>query len=190
MQDRGRSEECPMNDEKILVALKALAHSELELEAPPAVETRALRAFRQRQTTWRRWRWGVAWTVTAAVAAGLTLLFWNRPAPPPRQPVQTAAIVPTLSPVEPAPMVSRPRPKAIRVKRVPPREFVTEFYPLVDVAPPFERGTVVRVRLSAAALRTVGIPVDEDHLADRIQADVLVSEEGLARAIRLVKVVQ
>ncbi len=37
-------------------------------------------------------------------------------------------------------------------------------------------------------MRTVGLPVSEDHLADRVQADVLVGEEGLPRAIRFVKV--
>jgi hypothetical protein len=36
-------------------------------------------------------------------------------------------------------------------------------------------------------MRTVGLPVREDRLMDRVQADVLVSEEGLATAIRFVK---
>jgi hypothetical protein len=57
----------------------------------------------------------------------------------------------------------------------------------MDVAPPFERGELIRVNVSAAAMRTVGLPVDEDHLADHVQADVLVGQEGLARAIRFVK---
>jgi len=63
---------------------------------------------------------------------------------------------------------------------------VTEFFPLIDSAPPFERGQMLRVQLPAAAMRTVGLPVGEDHLADPIQADVLVGEEGMPRAIRFV----
>jgi len=35
-------------------------------------------------------------------------------------------------------------------------------------------------------LRTVGLPVAEDRLSEMVQADVLISEEGQARAIRFV----
>jgi hypothetical protein len=43
------------------------------------------------------------------------------------------------------------------------------------------------VQLPAAAMRTVGLPVREEHMADPIQADVLVGEEGMPRAIRFVR---
>ena len=94
---------------------------------------------------------------------------------------------PATTPVEPAPVAPRPARRSTRVRQASPREIVTEFFPLDDVAPPFERGELVRVNLPAAAMRTVGLPVREDRLAERVQADVLVSEEGLARAIRFVK---
>ena len=64
---------------------------------------------------------------------------------------------------------------------------MTEFFPLIDSAQPFERGQMLRVQLPAAAMRNVGLPVREDHLADPIQADVLVGEEGMPRAIRFVR---
>ncbi len=67
-----------------------------------------------------------------------------------------------------------------------PREVVTQFFPLLDVAPPFERGELLRVTVPASAMRKVGLPVNEDHLTDRVYADVLVGQEGLARAIRFV----
>ncbi len=70
-----------------------------------------------------------------------------------------------------------------------PREIVTQFFPLMDVPPPFERGELLRVSVAADAMRAVGLPVDEDHLADRVQADVLVGQEGLPRAIRFVEIV-
>jgi hypothetical protein len=66
------------------------------------------------------------------------------------------------------------------------REVVTDFFPLLDVAPPFERGELLRVMVPASTMRKVGLPVNEDHLTDRVYADVLVGQEGLARAIRFV----
>jgi hypothetical protein len=67
-----------------------------------------------------------------------------------------------------------------------PQEVVTDFFPLMDPAPPFERGQLLRVELPASAMQMVGLPVREDRLADSVQADVLVGEEGLPRAIRFV----
>ena len=68
-----------------------------------------------------------------------------------------------------------------------PREIVTEFFPLIDVAPEFGRGALVRVRVPAETMLSVGLPVREDRLADPIEADLLIGEEGLARAIRFVR---
>jgi len=68
-----------------------------------------------------------------------------------------------------------------------PTEMVTDFFPLLDPAPPFERGEILRVNLPASVMQTVGLPVREERLGDRVQADVLVGEEGLPRAIRFVR---
>ncbi len=56
----------------------------------------------------------------------------------------------------------------------------------MDSPPPFERGEILRMVVPAATMRTVGLPVSEAHLADPVEADVLVGQEGLARAIRFV----
>ena len=85
---------------------------------------------------------------------------------------------------EPTP-VPKATPTARTVKREP-REIVTQFFPLLDVAPPFERGELLRVMVPASTMQKVGLPVNEDHLTDRVYADVLVGQEGLARAIRFV----
>jgi hypothetical protein len=61
------------------------------------------------------------------------------------------------------------------------------FFPLVDFDSPVGRGELVRVNLPAAAMRTVGLPVREDRLSERVEADVLVSEDGVATAIRFIK---
>jgi hypothetical protein len=180
-------------ESEILNALRALAESDRDKEAPPEVEARLLQAYRRRRPG-RSWNRAAMWTLAAAAAvvAMMTVYEW-RPRP---QPVRTAGPVPA-STVEPQPVafppvagqavVSKPARRPAPVRQPSRREIVTEFFPLDDVAPPFERGELVRVNLPASAMRTVGLPVREDRLLERVQADVLVSEEGLARAIRFVK---
>lgn len=51
---------------------------------------------------------------------------------------------------------------------------------------PVEAGQLVRISLPRSAMRVAGLPVREDELDGRVQADVLVGEDGVARAIRFV----
>jgi hypothetical protein len=169
----------------VVTALRALAEHDREREAPEEVETRLLAAFRKKGARRRRRTVALA---TLAVAAGITL-FFARPQTQPRQvapvpvrqqPIAVAAgLLPATVPMPKA------TPKVRPVKRQP-REIVTQFFPLLDVAPPFERGELLRVTVPASTMRTVGLPVNEERLGDRVYADVLVGQEGLARAIRFV----
>jgi hypothetical protein len=101
----------------------------------------------------------------------------------PRKPVETVKAS--------EPPVASPKPVR-RVKRVarrtsePPQEIATEFFPLMDSPPPFERGQLVRVVVPAETMRTVGLPIAPERWNDRVQADLLVGEEGMPRAIRFV----
>ena len=173
-----------MSEDRVLEALRALAASDCEREAPRAVEARLLRKFRTRSASYK-YRWGGI----AAVAAGLMLavsLSTNHVTKP------VVSVQPPVIPARPAaPVIEAEVPAARKVVRKmahpQTREVMTEFFPLIDSAPPFERGQMLRVQLPAAAMRTVGLPVREDHLADPIQADVLVGEEGMPRAIRFVR---
>jgi len=73
-----------------------------------------------------------------------------------------------------------------------PAEIATQFMAL-PYAPPFDPadgGQVVRVRLPRAAMRTVGLPIDEDRWHERVPADVVLGQDGVARAVRFVKVAQ
>ena len=175
-----------MSEDRVLQALQALAENDRDKEAPLAVEARLLSDFRSRRAS-HRWRWvGVA-----AIAAGVVLavvLSTNRSSKPV---VIAAPRVIQVPRQEAAPVVAVAAPtprKAVRkTARPQAREVVTDFFPLMDPAPPFERGQMLRVQLPAAAMRTVGLPVREDHLADPIQADVLLGEEGMPRAIRFVR---
>ena len=68
-------------------------------------------------------------------------------------------------------------------------EVATEFYPLTYSAIPVNHGSLVRLELPAASL--AGLGVDPAAVAGPQQgsvvADVLVGEDGLARAVRFVR---
>jgi hypothetical protein len=179
-----------IKEDQVLQALAALAESDREKEAPAQLEARLLVAFRSRRRSGRRW------VAMAAIAAALViaLLLWPNRAPKP--------VFRAVQPVPQAPDTTRPAPVAVtNIARAPrkttrkvavvgqlqPREVVTDFFPLLNPAPSFERGQMLRVQLPAAAMQTVGLPVREEHLNDLVQADVLVGEEGMPRAIRFVR---
>jgi hypothetical protein len=69
------------------------------------------------------------------------------------------------------------------------REVTTAFIPIgyAPVMSVQEGGEVVRVELSRAAMVRFGFPVNMDRLDEKVKADVLVSTDGLARAIRFVQ---
>ena len=174
-----------MSEERVLSALRALAESDGEREASAEIEMRLRRAFRRRRLL-RKTGWAAAAAVFVAVV-WVTGKTGKNPGLHAKLPVPQPAIQAVLPVHEPG---QEPGKEKVLRKRVRPREVVTEFYPLMDVAPPFEGGEILRVNLAAGAMRAVGLPVDEDRVMDRVQADVLVGQEGLARAIRFVKVVQ
>jgi hypothetical protein len=67
-------------------------------------------------------------------------------------------------------------------------ERVTDFVPLVvGDAPPLASGQLVRVELPRSALAALGLTLDPARAGDTIKADVLVGDDGLARAIRFVR---
>lgn len=155
--------------------LKALAEEDREREAPVEVEMRLRSAFRKQYS---RPKWPYF-----ALAAGLALLalfLYPRPKP------QTLHIAIVTPPVADVPQPKAAVQKVVR-RKSPPREVVTAFFPLMEDPPPFERGELLRVSLPASAMRGVGLPVSEDRLTEMVQADVLVGQEGLARAIRFVR---
>jgi hypothetical protein len=154
--------------------LKALAESDREREAPASVEARLLVEFRRKHRRRRLW----PFFAMAAVSAGIVLFIGT-----PKLQIHDIAAV------TPPPVAVVPTPKAVSRKighRKQPQEVVTDFYPLMDDPLPFERGELLRVSLPASAMRSVGLPVSEERLEDMVQADVLVGQEGLARAIRFV----
>jgi hypothetical protein len=180
-----------VSEDFVLKELRALKEAYSRWEAGPEVELQLLEALRRRRVarTWRR-------SAVVAVAAGVVgiLAIRRSPAPaaveisPPASVVVEAPPVPAAEPA--SANIRRPTKRTItakiKVQPVTAREVATEFFPLMDTPPPFERGELLRVVVPAATMRTVGLPVGDNHLNDSVQADILIGQEGLARAIRFV----
>jgi tetrahydromethanopterin S-methyltransferase subunit F len=93
---------------------------------------------------------------------------------------------------------NRPRRDVVRhqkkspVHRVDPdatHEIATDFIPLVqgDSLNLMESGQLVRVELPRSALVSFGLPMNMERAYERVKADVVVGNDGLARAIRFVR---
>jgi len=179
-------------------ALKALREASRNVQAPEHIEICLRQAFRsqhaRRPSRVRSWA-GAALAATMLIAALVTFLLASAmrlEAPAPR----LASIAPpapvlrsqkTEVKLARAPAVRRAKPKAV----VPQHdtEVVTDFFriPYTPAFTQMDRGQLIRVRVPATSMRNFGLPVREERMFDRIRADVLVGEDGIARAIRFVK---
>jgi hypothetical protein len=70
------------------------------------------------------------------------------------------------------------------------RELVTEFFPLKYSNVPTRGGYVVRMQVPRGALASFDIaPISGDTGSQHVLADVVVGDDGLARAVRFVRVI-
>lgn len=69
------------------------------------------------------------------------------------------------------------------------REIMTSFMPLTHAAnvAGMGGGQLVRVEMPRSALASFGLPVNLERADERVKADVLVGDDGMARAIRFVR---
>lgn len=177
------------SEERVQQALRALAEHDRGLESrlPAPVIPRQLKPV-------SRWKTGAGYGALLAAAAALVLFVQPEAEVPPEPPKQvlTTEVRPEPVPVIKTQPLPAPRP-AKRVRKAAPAaapeapvEVVTEFFPLMEAPPPFERGQLLRVMVPASTLRRVGLPVNPERWSQQIPADVLVGEEGMPRAIRFV----
>lgn len=178
--------------------LKMLAEEDRRAGAPVRVEM-ALRArVRRRKGGAAAWlpAWP-AWTAAAAACAAMFAVLVLRPSQEARlpEPARFAPDVPEMAyqipervqafdeygkPVAQAAATAHP------ARALPTQE--RRFYSLA-YAPPelLANGKVVRVRVPRAALLSFGLPLDAYRpTAGKIDADVIFTEDGIARAIRFV----
>jgi hypothetical protein len=176
-------------NEPIVAALRRLREEARTQSAPDALESELVGVFRKHHSTDRRRLF-----VPAAIAASLLIvLAWQyMPQAPPR--LEPVAIAP--APVELGVLAAVPKPvrktnlpkhresRGLRSARAARPHDEKEFIriPYAPAFGPDESGQIVRMSIPGASVRTLGLPV----ALDRVQADVLLGNDGLARAIRLV----
>jgi hypothetical protein len=179
--------------QKMLAALRAEAQS---AQAPPRVEAALRAAFRaqvkrRRRPQWIGWALGAAATIVAAVGVGATWIPKEVPSPPlPPAPIAKAPDpLPQPQPQFVARRAVRRAPAPEAAARAPQEEVTTQFLPLDDTLhlAPLESGQVLRVQVPRATLVRFGLPVNQERMTERIPADVVFGQDGIARAIRFVK---
>ena len=168
-----------MTEEEVLAALRELRDADMGREAPAATEERLVTAFRRHRVRRRNFMLGWGAMAAAAVITIALLIPARKPALGPVVVAKQQPVIVEVTPAAPVPLTVTVRAPKNEVRRVvrqaaPARATLTGFTPLVDSAVPFERGEVVRILIPVAEFNT------------EVQADVVVGQDGLARAIRFV----
>jgi hypothetical protein len=153
-------------DRALTAALRAVAEDEAGRTASPAVEARLLAEVRSIGATRRR-------RALVLLAAAAALLI--------------AAVVPVSR-------IARRQPASVPATATPQNAAVTEvttaFLPLAYSTAPITDGQLVRLEVPRAALASFGLGAVESSdfsSSETVLADVLVGEDGLARAVRFVR---
>jgi hypothetical protein len=176
------------NEKTLTDALRVLAES-TPREAPPELESRLTAAFRRQSQKRRLLRWVPVVATTAAAAAVLATLIRLPHNPPPPAAITYKVASPEISVATARPPVPRRHHTIRRPQPAPPDEIATAFFTLPEARdlPPPEAETMVRVQLPRSTMRLVGLPVNEERADERIRADMLLGQDGIARAVRFVQ---
>jgi hypothetical protein len=149
--------------DRLTSAMKRLAAECGSKQLPPELEAALVAEFHREKY---RKRWASWMTVAGAAAAFLVaaLILEQRPDQKPPTPTTFAA--------EDAPEPEQP---FIRI-------------PYVTQPAPYERVEVVRMELPVTALIAAGFPMRSTEPGARVEADVMVGQDGRARAVRLISI--
>lgn len=176
-------------------ALETVAQDSADLGAPAHFEPALVSAFREHRRSIERkqhrqrrtrLRW-LEWSALAAAAAVLLAMgAWNFSRPRING-TDTNPNVAVKSPVNSSASGASQQAGPVETATVedPNSDFVP--VPYGESLSADDSGLVVRVSLTRSALGSLGYPVDEVHAGDVVQADLLVGEDGLPRAVRLVQ---
>jgi hypothetical protein len=156
------------NGRELNAALRALAREDAKLSSSPDVEKRLLSELRAISRARRRRTWLGVSSVAAALLLGIALYVWRIGN---RQPSDTA--------------------QSLSAPEAGITEIATEFLPLPYYHVPMNTGSTVRIQVPATALVSFGLAPNDFREGDgTVQADVLVGDDGLARAIRFVRLLR
>ena len=179
--------------------LSALAKDDEELQAPARVETTLLAAFRERARRRSRVWWRLSWAgALAAVVITVWLLAehpWRSLGSPPEPKVQAVAPAAVPNRTFPGTSMTRqdetaehvPPQHSRQVRKRVPAETASEFLSLAGSSYPLGDGMVVRVELPRSAPALVGLPIPGGDVSGTVTADVVLGQDGMARAIRFVQ---
>ena len=153
------------SDEALTRALRAMAEDDETLGASADVEVRLLAEANVIARARQRRLYAAAGAIAAALLVTIAIPAWR-----------TATVRPPAVAVGPdGPAES---------SRQAPEE-ATEFFPLMYSNVPVTNGHTVRLELPQAALTSFGLEADD--ASGTVLADVLVGQDGLARAVRFVR---
>lgn len=148
-------------------ALRALAEDDARAGASSAVEVRLLTEVRSIASARRRRRRRAGFAVAAMLLTAIAVASWRN---------TLEAPIPVLLPATPSTTART--------------EVVTAFFPLTYSSVPVTGGHMVRLEVPRGALRSFGLAsadVVEGMPETTLLADVLVGDDGLARAVRFVR---
>jgi hypothetical protein len=179
------------SQKRLNAAAGILAADTAQFTMPPRVERALLAEFEAaraiQRSQRRRFVYGV---LGGAIAASLAMVAWvgYRPVrkisvatspPVAAQPAQTVLAVTE-------PVAKNPRKRVVRPAAEPEQPFIAIPYTLP--LEPWERTDVVRMEMPVAALIAAGLPMSMTDPGARARTDVLVGQDGRARAIRLISI--
>jgi len=147
--------------ETTLAKITALREAMRPRRAPDRVEQTLRRQFRaQHKGQQSGTAWWRFWGVAAAAATILLAVLVLRPTPEPPQPAEVAS-----------------------------REIATDYIPIGYGTPlaPNEFAQIIRVSVPRSDMARFGLPIQFDTGPERVTADVVLGEDGVARAIRFVE---
>jgi hypothetical protein len=159
-------QEFDRRDSSLTAALRALAEDDGRAGTSATVEARLLAEVRSIARARRR----RTYTTVVAVAAALFV----------------AVAVPIWRSTTPAPLAD----PAARRTPVRAAEVATSFFPLTYSNVPITGGQIVRLKVPLRALESFGLAsatLLDGSSSGTVSADVLVGDDGLARAVRFVR---
>jgi hypothetical protein len=152
-----------LEDQTLSAALRAVAEDDERLGSSSAVSMRLLAEVHAVGRARRRRFIATGVAAAAVLAAALAVPVWR---------------------------AVRPANVPARAELPVQRELVTEFFPLTYSNVPARAGYVVRMQVPRDALASFGVAFDARHgNSPSILADVVIGDDGLARAVRFVRVV-
>lgn len=188
-------EDCRMAFERqirLRAAARVLAAEAARFSTPAKVEQALLREMANVHVLRRR---RIVYSIAGgAIAAALALTVWMMHQSEPRRPViriasrvpQAAAPVLVVVEQPVAQHFNKRRSRAAKSAHAPQQPFIA--IPYTSPLEPYERADVMRMDLPVSALIAAGLPMSMADPAALARADVLVGQDGRARAIRLVSV--